>query len=67
MDEITRVDVFDTGDLQAWSVSTSAKTAIDELTNWSANRSTVFRENLWLQKLKRSLRDGPSRSRTIAL
>lgn len=36
-------------------------------TNWSASRRTVLSENLLLQKLKRSSREGPRRSMTIAL
>jgi len=34
--------------------------------SWSASKRTVLRLNLRLQKLKRSSREGPRRSRTIA-
>lgn len=40
---------------------------IISITNWSANSSTVFIENLLEQKLKRSSSDGPSNSITITL
>ena len=37
------------------------------LTNWSAKRSTVFKENRRLQKLNKSSIDGPNKSITSTL
>lgn len=36
---------------------------IKHITNWSAKRRTVLSENLLLQKVKRSSKEGPERNR----
>src|SRR5271154_2328524 len=64
VDERFCVDVFDSGDLNLMNVSIFL-TFGGINTSWSARSKTVLRENLRLQKLKRSSRDGPSKSITI--
>ena len=61
------VDVFDAGDLTTIRNRVEGgKRGKVGGTSWSARRRTVLRENLREQKLKRSSREGPSKSMTIA-
>ena len=69
VDEVAGVDVLDTRYLQKndqhWGVAGRWVGLLH--TSWSASSRTVLRVNLRLQKLKRSSREGPRRSMTIAL
>ena len=49
------------------TIENDRKIGKDQPTSWSANSKTVLSENLRLQKLNKSSRLGPRRSRTMAL